>query len=124
MLALNFKESFDRNKNFYQEWMNVEELSAIRSLLEQDSTHLDCIQVIMASSREFYIIIRLKDKRETDVFSYLSCIEQSINNDNGFTTRRAMEQDLKRMLGVYFKQNVTTEQFEDSDVDCWVIVEE
>ncbi len=121
MLALNSKESFDRNKSFYRERMNVEELPAIRRLLEQDSTHLDRIQALMASSREFYIIIRLRDERETDVFSYLSRIEQSIN-DNGFTTRRATDQDLKRMLGVYFEQNVTTEQFEDSDGDRWVIV--
>ena len=121
MLALNSKESFEQNKNFYQERMGSEELPAIRRLLEQDSKHLDRIQVLMASSREFYIIIRLRSEKETDVFPYLSRIEQSIN-DNGFTTRRATEQDLKRMLGVYFEQNVTTEKFEDYDGDRWVIV--
>ena len=84
MLALNSKESFERNKNFYQERMGNEELPAIRRLLEQDSKHLDRIQVLMASSREFYIIIRLRSEKETDVFPYLSRIEQSIN-DNGFT---------------------------------------
>ena len=123
MLALNSKESFERNKSFYQERMGSEELPAIRRLLEQDSKHLDRIQVLMASSREFYIIIRLRSEKETDVFPYLSRIEQSIN-DNGFTTRRATEQDLKRMLGVYFEQNVTTEKFEDYDGDRWVIVGE
>ena len=119
----NSKESFEQNKNFYQERMGSEELPAIRRLLEQDSKHLDRIQVLMASSREFYIIIRLRSEKETDVFPYLSRIEQSIN-DNGFTTRRATEQDLKRMLGVYFEQNVTTEKFEDYDGDRWVIVGE
>ena len=39
MLALNSKESFERNKNFYQERMGSEELPAIRRLLEQDSKH-------------------------------------------------------------------------------------
>ena len=68
MLALNSKESFERNKNFYQERMGNEELPAIRRLLEQDSKHLDRIQVLMASSREFYIIIRLRSEKETDVF--------------------------------------------------------
>ena len=77
----------------------------------------------MASSREFYIIIRLRGEQESDVFSYLSRIEQNIN-DNGFTTRRATEQDLKKMLSVYFEQNVTTEKFEDFDGDRWVIVGE
>ena len=54
---------------------------------------------------------------------YLSRIEQNIN-DNGFTTRRTTEQDIKKMLGVYFEQNVTTEKFEDFDGDRWVIVGE
>ena len=123
MLALNSKESFENNKAFYRQRANEEELPVIRKLLEQDSKHLDRIQVLMASSREFYIIIRLRKEKETDVFPYLSRIEQSIN-DNGFTTRRATEQDLKRMLGVYFEQNVTTEQYEDYDGDRWVIVGE
>lgn len=72
MLALNSKESFEQNKNFYQERMGSEELPAIRRLLEQDSKHLDRIQVLVASSREFYIIIRLRSEKETDVFPYLS----------------------------------------------------
>ena len=121
MLALNSKESFERNKNFYQERMGSEELPAIRRLLEQDSKHLDRIQVLMASSREFYILVRLQGKKESDVFSYLSRIEKSIK-DNGFTVRRATEEDLKRMLGVYFEQNVTTERYEDHDGERWVLV--
>lgn len=120
MLALNSKESFENNKDFYRQQANLEDLPAIRKLLEQDSAHLDRIQVLMASSREFYILVRLQGKKESDVFSYLSRIEKSIK-DNGFTVRRATEQDLKRMLGVYFEQNVTTERFEDHDGERWII---
>lgn len=123
MLALNSKESFENNKEFYRRRMAEEELPAVRRLLEQDSKHLDRIQVLMASAREFYIVIRLKNEKDAEVFSYLSRIEQSIK-DNGFSARRAGEQDLKRMLGVYFEQNVTTEQYEDYDGDRWVIVGE
>ena len=120
MLALNSKESFERNNDFYRERLNQEELPAVRRLLEQDSKHLDRIQVLMASSREFYILVRLQGKKESDVFSYLSRIEKSIK-DNGFTVRRATEEDLKRMLGVYFEQNVTTERYEDHDGERWVL---
>ena len=123
MLALNSKESFENNKEFYRQQANLEDLPAIRKLLEQDSAHLDRIQVLMASSREFYILVRLQGKKESDVFSYLSRIEKSIK-DNGFTVRRAAEQDLKRMLGVYFEQNVTTERFEDHDGERWIIMGE
>ena len=120
MLALNSKESFENNKDFYRQQANLEDLPAIRKLLEQDSAHLDRIQVLMASSPEFNILVRLQGKKESDVFSYLSRIEKSIK-DNGFTVRRATEQDLKRMLGVYFEQNVTTERFEDHDGERWII---
>lgn len=123
MLALNSKESFENNKDFYRQQANLEDLPAIRKLLEQDSAHLDRIQVLMASSREFYILVRLQGKKESDVFSYLSRIEKSIK-DNGFTVRRATEQDLKRMLGVYFEQDVTTERFEDHDGERWIIMGE
>ena len=123
MLALNSKESFENNKDFYRQQASLEDLPAIRKLLERDSAHLDRIQVLMASSREFYILVRLQGKKESDVFSYLSRIEKSIK-DNGFTVRRATEQDLKRMLGVYFEQNVTTERFEDHDGVRWIIMGE
>ena len=123
MLALNSKESFENNKDFYRQQASLDDQSAIRKLLERDSAHLDRIQVLMASSREFYILVRLQGKKESDVFSYLSRIEKSIK-DNGFTVRRATEQDLKRMLGVYFEQNVTTERFEDHDGERWIIMGE
>lgn len=120
MLALNSSESFEDNKNFYRRRASEEDLPAIRRLLEQDSTHLNRIQALMASSREFYIIVRLRSERESEVFPYLSRVEKSIK-DNGFSTHRADEQELKKLLGIYFEQNVTTEQYEDHDGERWVI---
>lgn len=123
MLALNSKESFEDNKRFYSNRMETEELPALRRLLEQDSSHLDRIQALMASAREFYIIVRLRNEKESEIFPYLSRIEKTIK-DNGFSVSRAGEQELKRMLGIYFEQDVTTEQYEDYDGDRWVIVGE
>jgi len=123
MLALNSKESFEDNKRFYASRMETEELPALRRLLEQDGSHLDRIQALMASAREFYIIVRLRNEKESEVFPYLSRIEKTIK-DNGFSVSRAGEQELKRMLGIYFEQDVTTEQYEDYDGDRWVIVGE
>lgn len=123
MLAINSKESFEGNKRFYAGRMETEELPALRRLLEQDSSHLDRIQALMASAREFYIIVRLRNEKESEIFPYLSRIEKTIK-DNGFSVIRAGEQELKRMLGIYFEQDVTTEQYEDYDGDRWVIVGE
>ena len=123
MLALNSRESFEDNKRFYASRMEAEELPALRRLLEQDSSHLDRIQALMASAREFYIIVRLRNEKVSEIFPYLSRIEKTIK-DNGFSVSRAGEQELKRMLGIYFEQDVTTEQYEDYDGDRWVIVGE
>lgn len=123
MLALNSRESFEDNKRFYASRMEAEELPALRRLLEQDSSHLDRIQALMASAREFYIIVRLRNEKESEIFPYLSRIEKTIK-DNGFSVSRAGEQELKRMLGIYFEQDVTTERYEDYDGDRWVIVGE
>lgn len=79
MLALNSKESFERNKDFYRERLSQEELPAVRRLLEQDSKHLDRIQVLMASSREFYIIVQKAITKRTDLTMVRldSCIASS-----------------------------------------------
>ena len=123
MLALNSTESFESNKNFYRQRLESEELPVIRKLLESDSNHLDRIQVLMASAREFYMVVRLRPTKESEVFTLLSNIEKNIK-DNGFITRRAGEQDIKKLLGVYFEQNVTTDHYDSFDGERWFILDE
>lgn len=120
ILCLNSKENFDDNKAFLRERMEEESNPIIRKLLLQDSQNLDRMQVQMATAREFLIIIRLKNEKESDVFSYLSRIEKNLK-DQGFTTRRADNTDIKRLLAVYFEQNVTSDRYEDFDGERWVI---
>lgn len=123
MLAMNSKESFESNKNYYKARLESEELPAIRELLNQDCNHLDRIQVLMASAREFYIVVRLHNERESEVYTLLANIEKTIK-DNGFITRRAAEQDMKRMLAIYFEQNVTSEHYDNFDGERWLIGED
>ena len=118
MMALNSRESFEANKSFYRDRMDREELPVLRKLLALDSKHLDNIQVMLATAREFYLVIRLREQQETDILRYLSTVEQRIKN-HGFTTRRATEADIKRMLSIYFEQNVTNESLEDYDGQRW-----
>ena len=123
MLCLNSKENFDDNKQYLKRRMDTEQNPVIRQLLQQDSTNLDRMQVQMATAREFLIIIRLKNEKESDVFPYLSRIEKSLK-DQGFTTRRADNANIKGLLGVYYEQNVTTERYEDYDGERWIIFNE
>ena len=123
MLCLNSRENFEDNKSYLKARMDAEQNPVIRKLLAQDQTALDRMQVQMATAREFLIIIRLRNEKERDVQPYLSRIEKSLK-DQGFTVRKAGESDIKRLLGVYYEQNVTTEMYEDFDGERWVILNE
>ena len=68
----------------------------------------------MTLAREFYLAVRLKNEKADTAYTLLSTIETKFR-DNGFTTRRAGKEDLKRLLAIYFEQNTTTERFEDYD---------
>lgn len=123
MLCLNSRENFEDNKSYLKARMDTEQNPVIRKMLAQDMTALDRMQVQMATAREFLIIIRLRGEKEKDVGPYLSRIEKSLK-DQGFTAHRAGEADTKRLLGVYYEQNVTTEMYEDYDGERWVILGE
>lgn len=120
MCCLNSRENFEDNKRFLKSRVEQEDNPAVRKLLEADLTFLDRIQVQMATAREFLIIIRLRDEKENEVFPYLNRIEKTLR-EQGFSVKRAGKEDIKRLLAVYFEQNVTTERFEDFDGERWII---
>lgn len=74
----------------------------------------------MATAREFLILIRLREEKGKEIFSFLDRIEKSLK-EQGFEVKRAGEEDIKRILAVYYEQNVTSEKFEDYDGQRWII---
>jgi len=121
MLCLNSRENFEDNKRFLRSRMEQEDNPTVRKLLQADLNFLDRIQVQMATAREFLIIIRLKDEKQSEVFPYLNRIEKTLR-EQGFSVKRAGNEDIKRLMAVYFEQNVTTEKFEEFDGERWVIL--
>lgn len=120
LLALDSRESFQRNKDWYRQRLEQEELPAIRELLRQDAAHLDEIQSATASAREFALVYRLGPQESGEDISRLRQTERSLR-DLGFRARLASEQDIKRLLAVYYQQDVTTESFENCDGERWVM---
>jgi len=121
MLCLNSRENFEDNKRFLRSRMEQEDNPTVRKLLQADLNFLDRIQVQMATAREFLIIIRLKDEKQSEVFPYLNRIEKTLR-EQGFSVKRAGNEDIKRLIAVYFEQNVTTEKFEEFDGERWIIL--
>ena len=122
-LCHNSRENFEDNKQFLRARLEQENLPAVRRLLEQDLSQLDRMQVQMATSREFLVVIRLRNEKQSEVFSYLNRIEKTLR-EQGFSTKRAGKEDIKRILAIYFEQNVTTEKFEDYDGERWIVPED
>ena len=119
ILALDSRESFQHNKDWYRQRLEREDMPAIRELLRRDAAHLDEIQATTASAREFALVYRLGPQESGEDVSRLRQTEQGLR-DLGFQARLASEQDIKRLLAVYYQQDVTTEWFEGYDGERWV----
>ena len=120
LLALDSRESFQRNKDWYRRRTEAEGIPALRELLRRDGAHLDEIQAATASAREFAMVFELDAKQEKA--SQTARLEKSIR-DQGFRVRRAGEQDLMRLLAVFYQRDVTTEMFDRIDGERWVEVD-
>ena len=118
LLALDSRESFQSNKDWYRQRMEQEQLPALRELLRQDAAHLDSIQAATASAREFALVFELDRQKEENSRSQIARLERSIR-DQGFRVRQAGQQDLMRLLAVYYQQDVTTEIFDMTDGERW-----
>ena len=90
----------------------------IFNLLKKDLYHLDQIQTQTATSRLFLLAVRIKPNDQVETVALIHRIEKLIRMQN-ISVTRADKEMIKRMLAVYFEQNVTTSQFEDYDGKRW-----
>ena len=118
ILALDSRESFQRNKEYYQRRIEEESVPEVRELIEKDLEHLETIQFSSASSREFVLVLPLDEKAGADE-NTLRQLEKSIC-DRGLSVRLAEEQDVKILLAIYYQQDLTTEVFRDFDGEEFV----
>ena len=119
--CINSRENFDSNTNFYKERLEKEHSQKVRELLEKDIAHLDRVQIQTASAREFLFILRFKNYNfeSNDVQTGISRMEKLLK-DEGFTSRLATKDDIKRLYAVYYVQNITQIYFDDYDGERFV----
>jgi hypothetical protein len=112
--ALDSRESYAKNQSWYMERREKEDNPALRELLRRDRDHLDEIQTMTAASREFLMVCRLSKEDGPDREARIAHLAKVIS-DYRFRVRVAEEQDVKRLLAVYYQQDKTTEYFENID---------
>lgn len=76
--------------------------------------HLDEIQTMTASAREFALVYPMERQKGENFEAVLTTMAKTIR-EHGFHVRLAEEQDIMRILAVYYQQDVTTEVFERFD---------
>ena len=112
------RDNFEENKYFLKKRIQEETEEVVIKLLKEDLYHLDKIQTQTATARLFLIAVRIKPDDQLEVHSLIHRIEKLIRMQN-ISVTRADKEMIKRMLAVYFEQNVTTSQFEDYDGKRW-----
>jgi len=119
--CINSRETFVANKNYLKERLLKEKNSKVRDILEKDAAFLDRMQIQTASAREFLLIIRFDEKavERNEMSAGISRTEKMLK-DQGFMSKRATKEDIKRIFSVYFVQNLTQVYFEDFDGEAYL----
>lgn len=118
LMCLNSRESFEANKKYLEQRKQEESNPAIRKLLAYDQQHLDQIQVEMATAREFLIMVRFWHPSES--LQQVKNMERTLI-EQGFEATLADNAMIKRILAVYFEQDITHETYDDFDGERWLM---
>lgn len=115
ILCINSAQSYDSNKHFLSQCMLREQNDALKMLDKQDIEFLDDIQVRMATSREFLLVLRFAPNISLSQVSATLERARQITTQNGFHVQSADKSDIKRLLAIYFEQNIYEDEMQDFD---------
>ena len=104
LLALDSRESFQQNKEYYRHRLEEETAPEVRALLERDLAHLDAIQFASASSREFVLVLPVDRKAGVDEAT-LRQLEKTIC-DHGLCVKLAEEHQADVTMFCFWYYNV------------------
>lgn len=114
-ICVNSTQDYDSNKHYLNKLKEVETNNTLRELDDQDIEFFDQIRVTMATSREFAAIFRFPPKDTPEHIANCLRTARSVMKDNGLTVRQAERTDLKRLLAIYFEQNIFEAEMQDFD---------
>ena len=105
LCCVNSKENFIENKRYLKKRIAEEKNARVQKLLQADLEMLDAMEREDSGARELGHI--------------LSRVEKAFR-EQAIRVKRVDEQDLKRILSVYFSQLRAEESLEDYDGERWV----
>lgn len=114
-LCINSAQSYESNKRFLSHQIMKERNEEVKEIDRYDIEFLDDIQVHMATSREFLIVLRFKPNESLQQVSSALNKSRQILTQNNFSVQIADMASIKRMLAIYFEQNIYEEEMQNFD---------
>ena len=121
--CLDSRESFKENKIFLKQRINAETNPKLKELLREDLVAIENESLDTNGKRTFLIGLRFVAGQLRDLDSILARFN-SLALSNGLQLHQLSQQETMTLMAVWFKQDVTTEYFENMDGRRFIIDEE
>lgn len=119
MICLDSCQCFDANKQNIIQRIEAEKNPEIRKILKSDLEFLDGIQAEMSTARQFLFSLRIKEKKEGQIFQQLNRSTKLIA-EHGFEVKQLKKEDIKRMLAIYFEVSMNGEEIPDTEGETYL----
>ena len=123
LCCVNSKENFTENKRYLKKRMAEEKNPKVQKLLQHDLEFLEQMEQRNTGAREFLLLLRLKKENTRELANVLSRVEKAFREQD-IRVKRAAKEDMKRILSVYFAQQMAGTFLEDYDGERWVMAYE
>ena len=119
ILCLDGAEDFSDNRTFLARKIREEKNPVIKKLLQIDQDELSVLQQDINTSRAFVLCFRILAHKKKDDLVRLSHLVANAK-DSGLMISQYSRDDLKRLLMIYHKQDVSSDYLVDIDGDQYL----
>ena len=101
VICMDSAQRFDNNQLFIDQRILQENNPQVQLALKKDREFLSSIQLEMSTVRQFVVILRFKNEKESQVFTDINIARKTFH-DEGFEVHLMGKPEIKRMLALYF----------------------
>lgn len=101
VICMDSAQRFDNNQIFIDQRILQENNPQVQLALKKDREFLSSIQLEMSTARQFVVILRFKNEKESQVFTDINIARKTFH-DEGFEVHLMGKPEIKRMLALYF----------------------
>lgn len=114
-LCVNSAQDYETNKRYLHRRMALEQNDTLREVDRMDIEFLDDIQVQMATSREFLIVLRFQARESVQQVMTVLEKARKIMAESEFNVQIANKAQIKKILAIYFEQNIYANDMQNFD---------